>query len=66
MTRTPDTPENPDHAFTHSQLAELAHYLADSGHDADTVAYAVEKPWKYPDAWQAIQSDIPADQYDPE
>ncbi len=66
MTSTPDTPANPDYAFTHSQLAELAHYLAGSGHDAAEVADAVERPWKYRDAWHSLQSGIPADQYDPE
>ena len=34
---------------THEDLVVLTAWLADRGHDAKTVAYAVEKPWKYTD-----------------
>ena len=35
--------------MTHEDLVILTAWLAREGHTADAVAYAVEKPWKYPD-----------------
>jgi hypothetical protein len=31
----------------HANLVLLTAHLADTGHTAKTIAYAVEKPWKY-------------------
>lgn len=37
------------HEITHDDLVRLTARLAEDGDDAATVAYAVEKPWKYLD-----------------
>lgn len=41
----------------HSNLVLLAHYLADQGENADTVAYAMEKPWKFEDEFNKAQEE---------
>lgn len=42
----------------HENIVTLTRYLADNGWDADDVAYAVEKPWKYEEEFQEAQKDI--------
>jgi hypothetical protein len=39
----------------------LTRWLADNGHDAQQVAYAVEKPWKYGDEFSQAQRDLEED-----
>lgn len=38
-----------DASFTHADLVLLTRWMADENYDADDIAYAVEKPWKYID-----------------
>jgi hypothetical protein len=32
--------------------------MADHGYDAEAIAYAVEKPWKYSDVFQEAEAEI--------
>jgi hypothetical protein len=47
----------------HDNLVLLTHHLADTGSTAAEIAYAVEKPWKFRDEFEAaletLEGDIP-------
>lgn len=42
----------------HANLILLTAHLADTGHNAKTIAYAVEKPWKYEAEFRAAQAIV--------
>lgn len=48
---------------SHENIVILARHLADQGEAASTVAYAVEKPWKFTEEFEAaleeLETDIP-------
>jgi hypothetical protein len=41
----------------HANIVTLTAWLADNGRDAKTVAYAVEKPWKFEDEWEEAREE---------
>lgn len=43
----------------YDNVVRLTSYMADNGYDAQEVAYAVEKPWKFVDVWEQakVQDD---------
>lgn len=50
--------EASDAQFQYADLILLTRHMADDGYDADSVADAVEKPWKYADELQAARDAI--------
>jgi hypothetical protein len=51
----------------HSNIVTLVSYMADNGYNAQDIAYAVEKPWKYEDVFlSAIAEELTTIQEDDE
>ena len=49
----------------HSNLVTLTSYMADNGYNAEDIAYAVEKPWKYEDVFaEAIVAQLNTERED--
>jgi hypothetical protein len=42
---------------SHDNLVTLTAWMADNGHNAAEVAYAVEKPWKFEDLFRQAAAD---------
>lgn len=42
----------------HANLVTLTSYMADHGHDAKEIAYAVEKPWKFADEFAEATREL--------
>jgi len=57
---TTETNDLPWYAI-HDNIVLLAHYLADRGDDAKDVAYAIEKPHKYEDEYNAARAALDAE-----
>ena len=49
--------DTPWYAY-HENIITLTRYMAENGYEPDSIAYAVEKPWKYGDVFEDAQAEI--------